>query len=88
MEETPKTLLGNFRGFFGGLSGLLGVSAVVGALLSSTWVVVKTMVPFWVLNIIRHLVFRGPKRDHNFDNRPHDWRLMELAMFRNVESGI
>ena len=26
------------------------------------WVAVKIMVPFWVLNIIRHLVFRGPKR--------------------------
>ena len=37
----------------------------------STWVVVKTMVPFWVLNIIRHLVFRDPKRDHSFDNHPH-----------------
>ena len=28
------------------------------------------MVPFWVLRIIRHLVFRGPKRDHNLDNHP------------------
>ena len=27
-----------------------------------TWVVVKIMVPFWVLSILRHLVFRGPKR--------------------------
>ena len=26
------------------------------------WVVVKTMVPFWVLNITRHLIFNGPKR--------------------------
>ena len=26
------------------------------------WVVVKIMVPFWVLGIIRHLIFRGPKR--------------------------
>ena len=26
------------------------------------WVVVKIMVPCWVLNIIRYLVFRGPKR--------------------------
>ena len=25
-------------------------------------VVVKIMVPFWVLSIVRHLVFRGPKR--------------------------
>ena len=34
------------------------------------WVVVKIMVPFWVLSIIRHLLFRGPKRDHNLDNHP------------------
>ena len=25
------------------------------------WVVVKILVPFWVLSIIRHLIFRGPK---------------------------
>ena len=29
---------------------------------ASTWLVVKTMVPFWVLSIIRQLVFQGPKR--------------------------
>ena len=29
--------------------------------------------PFWVLSIIRHLVFRGPKRDHNFDNHPYSY---------------
>ena len=34
------------------------------------WVVVKVGVPFWVLNIIRHLIFMVPKRDHNFDNYP------------------
>ena len=26
------------------------------------WVVVRIMVPFWVLNIVRHLLFRVPKR--------------------------
>ena len=26
------------------------------------WVVVKIIVLFWVLSIIRHLVFRGPNR--------------------------
>ena len=26
------------------------------------WVVIKIMVPFWALGIIRHLVFRGPRR--------------------------
>ena len=30
------------------------------------------MVPFWVPIIIRHLLFRVPKRDHNFDNYPYD----------------
>ena len=31
------------------------------------------MVPFWVLNIIRHLVFNlgDPKGNHNFDNHPY-----------------
>ena len=37
-----------------------------------TWVVVKIMVPFWIPIIIRHLIFRVPKKiDHNFDNHPH-----------------
>ena len=35
------------------------------------WVVVKIMVPFWIPIIIRHLIFRDPKRDHNFDNHPY-----------------
>ena len=26
------------------------------------WVVVKIMVPFWIPNIIRHLIFRVPKK--------------------------
>ena len=34
------------------------------------WVVVKIMVPFWVPNVVRHLLFRVPKRDPNFDNYP------------------
>ena len=29
------------------------------------------MVPFWVSNIIRHLLFKVPKKDHNFDNYPY-----------------
>ena len=36
------------------------------------WVVVKIMVPFWVPIIIRHLIFRVPKKkDHNSDNHPY-----------------
>ena len=31
-----------------------------------TWVVIKIMVPFWVLSIIRHLVFSGPKKGPEF----------------------
>ena len=34
-------------------------------------VVVKIMVPFWVPNIVRHRLFRVPKRGHNFDNYPY-----------------
>ena len=40
------------------------------------WVVVKIRVPFWVPIIIRHLLFKVPKMDHNFDNHPcgsHLW---------------
>ena len=28
------------------------------------------MVSFWVPNMVRHLIFRVPKRDQNFDNHP------------------
>ena len=28
------------------------------------------MVPFWVLSVIRPLVCRDPKEDHNFDKHP------------------
>ena len=33
-------------------------------------VVVKIMVPFWIPIIIRHLIFRGPKKGPYFDNHP------------------
>ena len=29
------------------------------------------MVPSWIPSIIRHLIFRVPKRDHNIDNHPY-----------------
>ena len=32
------------------------------AILELTWVVVTIRVPFWVLNMIRHLIFRVPKK--------------------------
>ena len=36
------------------------------------WVVVKIMVPFWVPILVRHLIFRVPKKTgHNFDNHPY-----------------
>ena len=40
-------------------------------------VVVKIMVPFWLPIIIRHLIYiyiyiGYPRRDHNFDSRPHE----------------
>ena len=35
--------------------------------------VVKIRVPLWVLNTIRHLLFRVPKKgDHHFHNHPDD----------------
>ena len=41
------------------------------------------MVPFWVLDVIRHLVFRDPKGDHNFDNQSHLDSIMLKGVFRN-----
>ena len=35
------------------------------------WVAVKVMVLFWILSIVRHLVFRGPEGDFNLDSRPY-----------------
>ena len=79
-----KVFIGFRRGFCRALAGLLqdfmgrsarpvqGGSRLIRAELKGfTWVVVKTMVPFWVPSIIRHLLFRVPKRDLNFDNHPH-----------------
>ena len=47
-----------------------------------TWLVAKIRVPCWVLNITRHLVFGGSKRDHNFDNHPHG--MMSLLCFNHL----
>ena len=38
---------------------------------STTWVVVKMMVPFWIPIIIRHLIFRVSKKGpYFFDDHP------------------
>ena len=42
--------------------------------------VVKIMVPFWILNIIRHLIFTGRKGDHNFDNHPYTKSFKNLSI--------
>ena len=41
---------------------LQGYSTFFTVELGAMWVVVKIMVPFWVLIIIRHLIFRVPKK--------------------------
>ena len=46
------------------------------------WVVGTIMVPFWIPTIIRHLIFRVPKRDHNFDNHLYVSGHSPHAMFR------
>ena len=33
--------------------------------------VVKIMALFWIPIIIRHLIFRVPKMEHNFENHPY-----------------
>ena len=35
-------------------------------MMKEPWVVVKIMVPFWVLNIVRHLLFGVPKKGPYF----------------------
>ena len=35
------------------------------------YMVVKIMVPFWIPIKIRLLIFRVPKKGHNFDNHPY-----------------
>ena len=48
---------------------------------------VKIMVRFWIPNIIRHLIFRVPKRDHNFDNHPYVNPVLRSPDMRVVFSG-
>ena len=40
--------------------GTMTIAMILGTWDYNMWVVVKTKVPFWVLNIMRHLVLRGP----------------------------
>ena len=58
-EKVPEELRvdGHFRGF-----RKLNPKQPVCFLAFLIWVVVKTMVPFWVPNIGRHLIFRVPKK--------------------------
>ena len=52
------------RGFHGELRAsqlFLGTTMSITSLLG-IWVVVKIMVPFWVPIIVRHLIFRVPKK--------------------------
>ena len=54
---------------------VIGTPKIRGPFFSETliWVAVNIMVLFWILSIVRHTVFRDPKRDHNFDNHPYQW---------------
>ena len=69
---------GSFQGPFKGSFKGLGFYRVYGSMYHCSicmyvyiWVVVKIMVPFWVLIIIRHLLFGVPQRGPNFDNHPY-----------------
>ena len=44
-----------------GAARTLGLHTTWSSRVPITWVVVKIMVPFWLLVVIRPLVFRGPK---------------------------
>ena len=43
----------------------------------------KLWSPFGILSLIRQLVFRGPKWDHNFDNHPYTYsdRYIRLSIY-------
>ena len=41
---------------------VLIVVPTIETLLAAIWMAVKMMVPFWLLNIIRHLIWRVPKK--------------------------
>ena len=46
--------------------------------------VVKNMLPFSIPIIIRHPIFRVPKRDHHFDNHPHGSEVKDLKAKRSM----
>ena len=52
------------------------------------WVAVKIMVPFWVLAIIRHLVFGDPKGDHNFDNHAYTLYTLHYIIYHRSHQGL
>ena len=46
------------------------------------------MVPFRVPNIVRHLLIRDPKRDHNFDNHSYKPEALHVVQkFENPNGG-
>ena len=46
------------------------------------------MVLFWIPIIMRHLIFRVPKRDHSFDNHPHTKGLVAKNPSREVPRSV
>ena len=52
------------------------------------WVVVNIRIPFWVPIRIRHLIFRVPKKDHNFDNYPYSSREVGLRGLHAIRSEL
>ena len=50
--------------------------------------VVKMVVSFLVLRKKRHLVFRKPQRDHNFNNHPYTWSYLWTSEFGARASGM
>ena len=48
------------------------------------WVVVKIMVPFWVPGIVRHLIFRVPKKEPHVVNGVYAHAIFSLAYHPRV----
>ena len=62
METTYGYNNGLYWGYIGIMEKKMETTMVYWDYIGVIWVVVKIMVPFWVPIIIRHLIFRVPKK--------------------------
>ena len=63
-KDTTRVPVRDLEGFYNGLGYRAPCTQVVHTVAPkfNIWVVVKTRVPYWVPTIIRHVLFRVPKK--------------------------